>query len=480
MTSPHAVPSVARPSGRPLTTLPGPHGLPLLGNLLQLKATQLPTILERWADRYGPLYTFRLGRKPVVVVAEPALIQTVLRHRPETYRRLHTIAAAFDDLGEQGVFTAEGAHWRRQRRVVMPALSAPQVRQFFPTLTAVTTCLQTRWARAARAREVVDIPTELMRYTAEVTTRFTFGDDLPALDHGGEGLEPYLAQILPTINRRCQALVPYWHVFPLPADRAFARALAALRTVMAAALARGRARLAQNPPGATPPSTVLEALLVARDAEGRAWSDDEILSNLLTMLVAGEDTTAHTMSWMLHFMTDVPAVQQAMQQEADAVLGAARMLPDVQTQDQLPYIDAVAQETMRLKSVAPLLFVEPTHAVDLGGIHLPAGTTVFLLTRHGGLHEHAFPDAAQFQPARWLTAPLEPTRGPTPQILVPFGGGPRVCPGRTLAWLEIKTVMAMLCRNFTLTKPVGAPPVREHFAFTLMPTPLRLQLRPRA
>jgi len=69
MTPPHAVPPVARPSGRPLTTLPGPRGLPLLGNLLQLKATQLPTILEHWADRYGPLYTFRLGRKPVVVVA---------------------------------------------------------------------------------------------------------------------------------------------------------------------------------------------------------------------------------------------------------------------------------------------------------------------------------------------------------------------------------------------------------------------------
>ena len=145
---------------------------------------------------------------------------------------------------------------------------------------------------------------------------------------------------------------------------------------------------------------------MARDAEGRAWSDDEILSNLLTMLVA-EDTTAHTMSWMLHFMTDVPAVQQAMQQEADAVLGAARMLPDVQTQDQLPYIDAVAQETMRLKSVAPA--VRRTHARrGSRRIHLPAGTAVFLLTRHGGLHEHAFPDAAQFQPARWLTAPLSP------------------------------------------------------------------------
>jgi cytochrome P450 len=447
---------------------------------LQLKATQLPAILEHWADRYGPLYRFRLGRKPVVAVAEPTLIQTVLRQRPETYRRLRTIAAAFDDLGGQGLFTAEGAQWRRQRRVVMQALSAPQVRQCFPTVTAVTADLKTRWEHVARTGAVVDVPTELRRYTAEVTTRITFGDDLPALDHEGEGLQPYLAQLLPTLNRRCQALVPYWHVFPLPADRACARALAALQTVMATAVAQARARLAQAPPGAPSPTTVLEALLAARDMEGRPWSDDEILSNLLTILVAGEDTTAHTMAWMLHFMTEVPAVQHAMQQEADAVLGEARMLPDVPAQDQLPYIDAVAHETMRLKAVAPLLFVEPTQDVDLGGIHLPAGTALFLLTRYSGLHEHAFADASQFQPERWLTAPLEPRPGHTPQALMPFGGGPRVCPGRSLTFLEITAVMAMLCRNFTLTKPVGAPPVQEHFAFTLMPTPLRLQLRARA
>jgi cytochrome P450 len=446
---------------------------------LQLKATQLPTILEHWADRYGPLYTFRLGRKPVVAVAEPARIQEVLRRRPETYRRLRTIATVFEELGGQGVFAAEGARWRRQRRVVLPALSTLQVRQFFAMLTAVAARLKTRLDHAARAGDVVDIPTELMRYTAEVTTRVTFGDDLPPLTHMGEGLQPYLAQILPTVNRRCQALWPYWHVLTLPADRAFARALAALGTVMAAAIAQARARLAQGPTGATSPTTVLEALLTARDEAGTAWSDADIMSNLLTMLVAGEDTTAHTMAWMLHFMTDIPAVQHTMQQEADAVLGEARLLPEVPAPDQLRYLDAVAQETMRLKSVAPLLFVEPTQAVELGGIHLPPGTAVFLLTRYGGLQEQAFPAAGQFQPARWLTAPLEPRSGHAPPALVPFGSGPRVCPGRSLAFLEIQVVMAMLCRNFTFTKPVGAPPVREHFTFTLMPTPLRLQVHPR-
>ena len=117
--------------------------------------------------------------------------------------------------------------------------------------------------------------------------------------------------------------------------------------------------------------------------------------------------------------------------------------------------------------------------MEVGGFHLPAGTAVFLLTRYGGLHEPAFTDASQFQPERWLTASMEPHPGHTPQALMPFGSGPRVCPGRHLALLEIKTVMAMLGRNFTLTKPAGTPPVGEHFAFTMKPTHLRLQVRHR-
>ena len=139
----------------------------------------------------------------------------------------------------------------------------------------------------------------------------------------------------------------------------------------------------------------------------------------------------------------------------------------------------MAYETLRLKAVAPVLSLEPLHAVEVGGLHLPAGTAVFLLTRYGGLHESAFTNAGQFQPERWLTAPLEPCTGHTPQALMPFGSGPRVCPGRHLALLEIKTVMAMLGRNFTLTTPMGTPPVGEHFAFTLKPTHLRLQIRHR-
>jgi cytochrome P450 len=475
----HEVTAGARPAGRPLTTLPGPRGLPLVGHLFQLAGTQLHTILEHWADTYGPLYTFRLGRKPVVAIAAPDLIQAVLRHRPETYRRLGSIARVLEEIGANGVFAAEGAPWRRQRRVVMQALTTPQLRQFFPTLTTVTARLKTRWDRAARAGEVVDMPPDLLRYTVEVITLLTFGDDIHTLADELADLQQHLAQILALINRRITAPFPYWHVLKRPADRAVETAIAAFRTALATSLAQRRAREAQAPTVITPPTTVVEAMLAARDAEGMALSDDEILGNVLTLLLAGTETTANTLTWMMHFLTDFPAVQRTMQQEADTVLGEAPLLPDFQAQDRLPYIDAVAHETMRLKSVAPVLCVEPTHAVDVGGIHLPAGTAVFLLTRYGGLQEHAFTAARQFQPDRWLPAPLESCPGHTPHALAPFGGGPRVCPGRALALLEIKAVMAMLCRNFTLTKPVATLPVGEQFAFTMKPTHLTLQVRHR-
>ncbi len=477
MTQLHEVTAGARTTGRALTTLPGPRGLPLVGNLFQLKVTQLPTILEHWADTYGPLYTFRLGRKPVVVLAAPDLIQAVLRQRPETFRRMGVIARVLEDIGGHGLFAAEGTAWRRQRRVVMPALSTPQVRQFFPTLTTVTAGLKSRWARAARTGEVVDMPTDLLRYTVEVVTRVTFGDDLT---HELAGLPQHVGQIFALTNRRILAPWPAWQILTRPADRAVERAIAAVRTALSTALAQCRARGASAPTGATPPTTLVEALLAAHDDAGTALREDEILGNVFTLVVAGTETTANTLAWMMHFLVDCPAVQRTLQQEADAVLGEARVLPDVQTQERLRYIDAVAQETLRLKAVAPVLSMEPLQAMEIGGLHLPAGTAVFLLTRYGGLHEPAFTNAGQFQPERWLTASLEPRTGHTPQAFMPFGGGPRVCPGRHLALLEITTVMAMLGRNFTLTKPVDAPPVREHFAFTMKPIHLRLQLRPRA
>ena len=119
---------------RTLTDLSGPKGLPLLGNLLQLDLKQLHRVLEKWCHEFGNLYLFELGRTPVVVVADPELIQQILRNRPKLYGRLGTIEPVFKEMGITGVFSAEGDDWKRQRRLTAHALDANHLRQFFPTL----------------------------------------------------------------------------------------------------------------------------------------------------------------------------------------------------------------------------------------------------------------------------------------------------------------------------------------------------------
>ena len=464
---------------RTLTDLPGPKGLPLVGNLFQLDLNRLHVILEQWADTYGPVYKFAIGRKPVVAVAEPDLINEVLRKRPEVYRRLGSIEPVLKEMGVNGVFSAEGKQWYRQRQVVNQALNTAHLRQFFTILTTVTERLKKRWERAAKTQQAVEAHKDFTRYTVDVTASLAFGYDVNTLEKEGDVIQQHLEKILPMMNRRINALFPYWHFFKLPADRALDKALVALRQAIVEFIAHTRARLAQNPDLATHPTNFLEAMLAVRDEGDAEFTDEEISGNILTMLVAGEDTTAYTLAWMVHFMAEYPDVQERMQREVDEVLGHASMLQSFQDQEQFPYIEAVAYETLRLKAVVPVVLLEANRDVDLDGIQLPAGTAIFLLTRHCGFQEKAFTEAGEFRPERWLAAPKVSQEGHNTKAFVPFGGGPRFCPGRNLALLEIKAVMAMLCRNFSVSKTAGAPRVGECFAVVMMPTNLSVNFKGR-
>src|SRR5262245_12082651 len=127
----------ARHAGRSLKDLPGPKGIPLLGNLLQLDLNRLHLVLEKWCEEFGPIYTIDLPHRSALVIADPELINNILRERPETYRRVGSIEPIFKVMGINGVFSAEGESWRRQRRLTMQALSTNHLRQFFDILIKV-------------------------------------------------------------------------------------------------------------------------------------------------------------------------------------------------------------------------------------------------------------------------------------------------------------------------------------------------------
>ena len=464
---------------RTINDLPGPKGLPLVGNMLQLDLKRLHVILEQWANTYGPVYKFRIANKTMLAVADPDLINEVLRKRPAAYRRFSSIEPVLKEMGINGVFSAEGAHWARQRQVAMQALNTAHLRQFFSTLTTVTARLKQRWDKTADGKTQIEVQKDLTRYTVDVTSHLAFGYDVNTLEKDGDVIQQHLEKIFPMINRRINAPFPYWYFFKFPADRALDVALDAVRKAIVKFIAHSRAQLATNPDLLIHPTNFLEAMLAAHDVGDAEFTDDEIAGNVMTMLLGGEDSTASILAWMVHFMADYPEVQKRMQQEADEVLGDARMLHDFRNHDRLSYIEAVAYETMRLKPVFPVLFLGTNQAVELGGTYIPAGTAIFLLTRQCGLQENAFSDSCQFQPERWLVSQAASQRNHNPKAFVPFGAGPRFCPGRNLALLEIKAVMAMLCRNFSIAKAANAKPVAEHFAFFMMPTNLSVYFRAR-
>ena len=462
---------------RRLDELPGPRGLPLLGNAHQLELSRLHLVLERWASEHGPQYVFRMGRLRVLTVSDRKSCEQVLRARPEVFTRHGAIARVFAEVGADGVGSAEGDAWRPQRRLVMQALAQRHLRGFFPQLRLVGERLLRRWERLAEQRAPIDIIDELKRFTVDVTTLVTFGHDVNTVEGGEDVIQRKLELIFPAFNRRVFSLLPTWRLIRSPSDRRLDRAVAEIRAWLEELVARERARLHAEPELADKPTNFLQAMLSARDDAGRPFPERTIFGNLMTMLLAGEDTTANTLSWTIHELCQAPEHATEVRREADHVLGPARIAPDYDAIQQLSWAGAVVNEAMRLHPVGPVMMFDSTLDTTIGDVLVPQGTRVALLVRPPSVSEEHFQDGQDYVPQRWL-APAPRVHDPSAHF--PFGSGPRICPGRSLAMLELKLLVSMLYRNFDVERVGAGDAVRERFAFTLTPAGLGVRLRRRA
>ncbi|MGB5097831.1 MAG: cytochrome P450 [Porticoccaceae bacterium] len=203
-----------------IAQLPGPRGLPLVGNLHQIQRTAFHLSLERWAEQYGPVYAFRFGRRAMAVVSDADLANAVLKARPEDFRRSSQLEqVSILGVSTRGIFMAEGERWRRQRPVIVQSLDTGHLRQFFPTLVKVTQGLQRRWQADGADAAGRDVQADLMRFTVDVTASLAFGQDINTQEQQGEVIQQHLDKIFPTIQRRLLAPFPYWRYLRLPGDR---------------------------------------------------------------------------------------------------------------------------------------------------------------------------------------------------------------------------------------------------------------------
>lgn len=459
-----------------LKELPGPKGYPLIGNIPVIDLPNLHRQLEKWADEYGDVYRLNLGVANQTVITRPSLIQKILMARPEEFTRLQKMNTIIRDGGVHGVFNSEGEEWKLHRKIVAKGLDVKHQKEFYPSMVIILERLFHKWERQAASGEQFDIEKDLMRFTVDITSTLAFGFPMNTLEQEGGAIQDHMEKIFPMIFYRINQPIQWQKFIKRKKDREFDRAVVEMNRLVDEFIANGERRLKENPNLRENPENLLEAILVAGEEE-ELFGPEQVRGNLLTLLMAGEDTTSLTLSWILYLITQHPEVQAKLREEADRVLGEDSWLKNYDKQAELRYAEAVMWESMRFKPVAPITLFEATKDIEVEEFLFKKGQRLLVQWLHSAQKDENFTNAKDFNPDRWLKESKCPVHNM--DGFAPFGGGPRYCPGKNLALLEIRMVLSMLLRNFDIEMITPHDEIPEIMAFTMMAGPYQFKLTPR-
>lgn len=457
--------------------LPGPKGLPLVGSAFSLDLPTMHKQFEEMANKYGSVFKIKLGPVKMAIVSNPKIIQHLLRERPDGFIRMKKLDTILRDEGVHGVFNAEGDEWKMHRRMVAKGLDVKHQKAFFDKMLISVDRLYTKWKAHADREEVFDIQKDFLRFTVDITTTLAFGIEMNTIEEKGGVVQDHMEKIFPMIFKRINAPIQWHKVFRTKKDREFDRALDAIDELSDQWIRDGRRKLAEFPELKENPSNFLEAILAESELE-EGFGDKEVKGNLVTILMAGEDTTAHTLAWMIYLLTKFPEKQEKLRDEIEAIMGELKMIQEFDAAQHFKYLESIAYETMRLKPVAPLLLFEPLADVEVEGYHFPMGTRILVHSRHAATKDEHFTYGKSFYPERWMKESKCPMHAM--DAYIPFGGGPRFCPGKNLALLEMKLVLAMLFKNFEVEMVTPHDEIKEIMAFTMMASNYSVRLKNRA
>ncbi len=457
------------------TDIPCAPGHWLTGNLADIKNQPLHLFVYSLAKRFEGLARFRVLHKPMLVVANPNTVQALLKSRPEQFRRASKIETVFREMGIHGVFSAEREGWGRQRQLMNPAFRPSQIKEFFTLIQRHTDTLVQRVGAQLHGNPIQQ---QLMSYTVDITSTLAFGIDLNSLDEGDQTFQNHLNRIFPMLSYRLHAPFPYWQWFMLKRDKDLVESLHYVRNTVAGLIASAKQQITEK--SAADPKfqaeNLLQAMLLGTSERDQQFSEDELFANVITLLLAGEDTTANTLAWTIHYLASRPDLQDRAFAEIEQNYppGGALNYADL---DRFPFTFACAQEAMRLAPVAPHLLLEAYEDQLIEGYRVPKGVMIFAVLGAAGFSDLAFPNADQFMPERWLRLGDDDKKRFAGELMH-FGYGARLCPGRQLSFVEMKTALIELLRHYSFKSTPGHR-VTETLAFTVTPANLHVDITPR-
>lgn len=425
---------------------PGPRGAAALA-LWGSMARDPLRAYERLAARYGDTIMVPYAvNGHFYILSRPEHFAHVLVARQDNYTKPFTYRPLRAFLGT-GLLTAEGDLWRRHRRLVQPVFARRNLEPFAADMTAAARRVTGRLDRkeAGGDDRPVDLGALIQALTLDIVGRTLFGTDLgddarrvgaaiTALQRAA-----LAATFLPTIGsvaatRRAMTLMPGGR-----------KAVGTLEELVRGTVARRRSR-----PVPEEPRDLLDLLLAARDADGRALSEDEIGDEVATFMLAGHETTANALTWSFVLLSRYPQARERLEDEVDAAPDTL----DAAAADKLPWTRAVINEALRLYPPAWTIEREAIADDDVAGVPVRAGSTIavppYLLHRNA----EVWPNPEGFDPGRFMPGAPERDR----YAFVPFGGGRRICVGAGFATLEATLLLAGLSRRYRLDLLPGTHP----------------------
>ena len=423
----------ARPHPHPKP--PGPRGWPIIGSAAELLHDSTG-FLTRMARRYGDVVYFPLLFQTRTLLSNPDLIEEVLVRQPQKFEKGPGLRDAAQRLLGEGLLTAEGELWLRQRRLAQPAFHRQRIAEYAQTMANQALFHIKDWKEGDRR----DMAEEMMALTLEIAVRTLFGTEFT---NEAKPVGKAVTRLMRYQIRRMRSPIkipPHW---PTRSNRRADRDYNYLDSLVYKIIETRRQALAD---GHAHRSDLLSLLMAATDDQGGRMNTKQLRDEVMTLFIAGHETTAVTLGWTWHLLSQNARVEEKLHAELDSVLHGAA--PSIDQIRQLPYLDAVLHEALRLFPAAYIIQRTSNEPVTLGGYHFPRGTT-FLMSQWILHRDPRYFDAPEeFRPERWLDGLTD--RLP-PYAYFPFGGGPRKCIGQAFAMMELGIVVALLAQRFRFT-----------------------------
>lgn len=388
------------------------------------------SFLRTTAREYGDVASFRVGSQRIVLINHPDLILDVLVTQARKFHKGRGLQRAKRLLGE-GLLTSEGEFHLRQRRLVQPAFHRQRLADYAQCMVEYGQ----RVTLVSAEGKSEDIAAAMMRLTLVIVGKALFDADVV---DGAAQITRDVNEMLSLFQLLMLPFAELLEKLPLPAVHRFREARGRLDEVIYRMIREHRDQGGDQ-------GDLLSMLLNTREEDGSGMSDLQIRDEVMTLFLAGHETTSNALTWTWYLLSQNPKVEAAFHAELEAVL--AGRPPGFDDLPRLPYTRAVLSESMRLFPPAWILGRRVVSEYEVGGYRLPEGTVVVLSQAVTHRDARWFPDPDRFDPTRW-TQEADP---PRPRFAYfPFGGGPRTCVGEQFAWMEGVLLLATLGQTWRM------------------------------